>query len=58
MLLEGLKQGIGGERGIRTLDTLFGYNTLAGCRLQPLGHLPLVAPEGSSFKRERMSTLA
>ena len=29
---------IGGERGIRTLDTLLTYTPLAGARLQPLGH--------------------
>ena len=29
----------GGERGIRTLDTLSTYTPLAGERLQPLGHL-------------------
>ena len=28
----------GGERGIRTLDTLLTYTPLAGARLQPLGH--------------------
>src|SRR5436190_23791373 len=33
---------IGGEAGIRTLDTAFGpYNGLANRRLQPLGHLTL-----------------
>ena len=31
--------GIGGEGGIRTLDTLLTYTPLAGERLQPLGHL-------------------
>jgi hypothetical protein len=31
---------LGGEAGIRTLDTGFGpYNGLANRRLQPLGHL-------------------
>ena len=31
---------VGGEAGIRTLDTAFGpYNGLANRRLQPLGHL-------------------
>ena len=45
----------GGERGIRTLDTLLTYTPLAGARLQPLGQLsnkpdcvrsqwPLVSP--------------
>ena len=29
----------GGERGIRTLDTLLAYTPLAGVRLRPLGHL-------------------
>ena len=33
----------GGERGIRTLDTLLTYTPLAGARLQPLGHLSTVA---------------
>ena len=32
-------QVIGGERGIRTLDTRLTYTPLAGERLQPLGHL-------------------
>ncbi len=31
--------GNGGERGIRTLDTLFTYTHFPGVRLQPLGHL-------------------
>ena len=30
---------IGGERGIRTLDTLLTYTHFPGVRLQPLGHL-------------------
>ena len=29
----------GGERGIRTLDTLLTYTRFPGVRLQPLGHL-------------------
>ena len=32
---------IGGERGIRTLDTLLTYTPLAGARLQPLGHFSI-----------------
>ncbi len=31
----------GGERGIRTLDTLVGYTHFPGVRLRPLGHLSL-----------------
>ena len=31
----------GGERGIRTLDTLLGYAPLAGEYLRPLGHLTI-----------------
>ena len=31
----------GGERGIRTLDTLVAYTHFPGVRLQPLGHLSL-----------------
>ena len=30
---------IGGQRGIRTPDTLFTYTRFPGVRLQPLGHL-------------------
>lgn len=30
---------IGGERGIRTLDTLLTYTRFPGVLLQPLGHL-------------------
>ena len=30
---------IGGEGGIRTLDTLLTYTHFPGVRLQPLGHL-------------------
>jgi hypothetical protein len=38
--LEQAKLAIGGEGGIRTLDTAFQpYNGLANRRLQPLGHL-------------------
>ena len=29
----------GGERGIRTLDTLLTYTHFPGVRLKPLGHL-------------------
>ena len=36
--VEPLKIIYGGERGIRTLDTLLTYTPLAGARLQPLGH--------------------
>ena len=39
----GLGQGhepeTGGERGIRTLDTLLTYTHFPGVRLKPLGHL-------------------
>jgi hypothetical protein len=34
-----LKQGNGGDGGIRTLDTLLGYAHLANECLQPLGHV-------------------
>ena len=34
-----LGQAIGGEGGIRTLDTLLTYTHFPGVRLQPLGHL-------------------
>src|SRR3546814_1541959 len=30
---------LGGQRGIRTPDTLFTYTRFPGVRLQPLGHL-------------------
>ena len=40
---------IGGERGIRTLDTLLTYTHFPGVRLQPLGHL--------SFKLFQISDL-
>ena len=33
------KAKVGGEEGIRTLDTVIPYTRLAGERLQPLGHL-------------------
>ena len=33
-----IQKRIGGEGGIRTLDTLLTYTPLAGERLQPLGH--------------------
>ena len=33
------RQAIGGEGGIRTLDTLLTYTHFPGVRLQPLGHL-------------------
>ena len=35
----GMKQVIGGERGIRTLEGLLTLTPLAGVRLRPLGHL-------------------
>ena len=31
--------GFGGERGIRTLDTLLAYTHFPGALLKPLGHL-------------------
>ena len=52
---ENKRAKVGGEAGIRTLDTGFGpYNGLANRRLQPLGHLTgagiakynVSAPEG------------
>ena len=33
---------IGGERGIRTLDTLLTYTRFPGVLLQPLGHLSVL----------------
>ena len=33
------RKGTGGDRGIRTLDTLLTYTPLAGERLRPLGHV-------------------
>ena len=33
------KKEIGGERGIRTLDTLLTYTHFPGVLLKPLGHL-------------------
>ena len=33
------RKGLGGERGIRTLDGLLTHTPLAGVRLRPLGHL-------------------
>ena len=33
----------GGERGIRTLDTLLTYTHFPGVLLQPLGHLTICA---------------
>ena len=42
----------GGERGIRTLDTLLAYTPLAGVRLRPLGHLSgRGTPEGYPLVR-------
>ena len=39
------RQAIGGEGGIRTLDTLLTYTHFPGVRLQPLGHLSQRPPE-------------
>ena len=39
-----VKRGIGGERGIRTLEGLLALTPLAGARLRPLGHLSGVYP--------------
>ena len=39
----------GGERGIRTLDTLLTYTPLAGARLQPLGHFSVIVLVGSEY---------
>ncbi len=38
--------GIGGEGGIRTLDTLLTYTHFPGVLLQPLGHLSGKGGEG------------
>ena len=43
------KREIGGERGIRTLDTLLTYTHFPGVRFQPLSHL--------SAARQRVSEL-
>ena len=40
---------IGGEGGIRTLDTLLTYTPLAGARLQPLGHFSVIVLVGSEY---------
>ena len=39
----GIIHKVGGERGIRTLDGLLTHTPLAGERLQPLGHLSVIA---------------
>jgi hypothetical protein len=44
-----LKIKYGGERGIRTLDTLLTYTPLAGARLQPLGHFSVIVLVGSEY---------
>ncbi len=41
----------GGERGIRTLDTLLTYTHFPGVRLQPLGHLSSVLLLTGKFKK-------
>ncbi len=38
-VINGHIQLTGGQRGIRTPDTLFTYTRFPGVRLQPLGHL-------------------
>ena len=47
--VEPLKIKYGGERGIRTLDTLLTYTPLAGARLQPLGHFSVIVLVGSEY---------
>ena len=47
--IELLKYKYGGERGIRTLDTLLTYTPLAGARLQPLGHFSVIVLVGSEY---------
>ncbi len=42
---------LGGERGIRTPDTLFRYTHFPGARLKPLGHLSGWAPKIGSRLR-------
>ena len=42
---------IGGEGGIRTLDTLLTYTPLAGERLQPLGHFTVQILVISTLKK-------
>ena len=47
----------GGERGIRTLDTLLTYTHFPGVRLQPLGHLSdfLIRPQAGAYATARAS---
>src|SRR5690606_18877918 len=44
---------IGGERGIRTLDTLLTYTRFPGVLLQPLGHLTSRVVDFTCFQIER-----
>ncbi len=37
--MDGENLRYGGEKGIRTLDTLLAYTHFPGVRLRPLGHL-------------------
>src|SRR5690606_1143523 len=41
---------LGGQRGIRTPDTLFTYTRFPGERLQPLGHLSYLCPSVKTAK--------
>ena len=43
---------IGGERGIRTLDTLLTYTHFPGVRLQPLGHLSVIIMTGAQVNQK------
>ena len=47
-LLQGIGLGFGGERGIRTLDTLLEYTHFPGVLLKPLGQLSLVTAAGAA----------
>jgi hypothetical protein len=44
---------VGGERGIRTLDTLLRYTHFPGVRLRPLGHLSLFEKSQKGFDFSR-----
>ena len=50
---ERLRDGRGGEEGIRTLDGLLAHTPLAGERLRPLGHLSTIGSSGADGARQR-----
>ncbi len=54
MFIRGLSHYMsGGERGIRTLDTLLTYTHFPGVRLQPLGHLSAIPGAGRAGSKAR-----